>query len=173
MEKITLNFFDFDGTLIDTPLPETGKIEWSKKHGKPYPHVGWWGREESLCLDTFDIKPRTEVFNIYSANIGKALQYVLTARQPKLRQHIQRVLDKNGIPIHYIFCADGNLNKGEIIIKHLNTLSHWPDNGLKITTINFWDDRQKEIDAVESVRQLIEGMGIELNIYKVESDARD
>ncbi len=39
MEKITkLSIFDFDGTLIMSPLPDTGKIEYEKKTGHPWPH---------------------------------------------------------------------------------------------------------------------------------------
>jgi phosphoserine phosphatase len=38
-----LAVFDFDGTLMNSPMPETGKQEWSEKMGKPFPFRGWWG----------------------------------------------------------------------------------------------------------------------------------
>ena len=46
--------FDFDATLIKTTLPDVGKGMWSSHHGIEYPHVGWWGRKESLDSDVFD-----------------------------------------------------------------------------------------------------------------------
>ena len=39
-----LSVFDFDGTLIDTPLPDYGKAEYKKKTGEDWPFPGWWGQ---------------------------------------------------------------------------------------------------------------------------------
>ena len=44
----TLHVFDFDQTLVNTPDVETGKQQWLRLHGSPWPHAGWWGRPESL-----------------------------------------------------------------------------------------------------------------------------
>ena len=43
-----LHVFDFDSTLVDTPLPEAGAAAWLRVTGVPWPHAGWWGRPESL-----------------------------------------------------------------------------------------------------------------------------
>ncbi len=40
--------FDFDGTLIDTDTPESGKALWFEEFGFDWPFTGWWGRPESL-----------------------------------------------------------------------------------------------------------------------------
>jgi hypothetical protein len=40
--------YDFDGTLANTPTPREGKIMYENKIGQAWPHVGWWGRQESL-----------------------------------------------------------------------------------------------------------------------------
>lgn len=40
--------FDFDGTLIDTDTPESGKRLWLQEFGFEWPFTGWWGRPESL-----------------------------------------------------------------------------------------------------------------------------
>lgn len=40
--------FDFDGTLIDTDTPESGKPLWLEEFGFEWPFKGWWGRPESL-----------------------------------------------------------------------------------------------------------------------------
>jgi hypothetical protein len=51
-----LQIFDFDATLFDTPLPETGTIEYEEKTGMSWPHTGWWGRAESL-MEPLSIYP--------------------------------------------------------------------------------------------------------------------
>ena len=43
-----LHVYDFDGTLVDTPVPERGMAEFEEATGTPWPHRGWWGRAESL-----------------------------------------------------------------------------------------------------------------------------
>ena len=41
--KVTkLTFFDFDGTLADSPTPENGKQKYKEVTGNEYPHQGWW-----------------------------------------------------------------------------------------------------------------------------------
>jgi hypothetical protein len=48
-EKIKrIAIFDFDGTLIDTDTPESGKTLWQQEFGFEWPFKGWWGRPESL-----------------------------------------------------------------------------------------------------------------------------
>ena len=64
-----LYVFDFDATLIDTPLPEEGREIWKEKHGFPFPSksadeveqnkkiTGWWGRKESLDMLKSERRP--------------------------------------------------------------------------------------------------------------------
>lgn len=52
----TLQIFDFDATLFDTPLPEDGCRQYEEKTGRPWPHQGWWGCPESL-MDPLEILP--------------------------------------------------------------------------------------------------------------------
>jgi hypothetical protein len=45
--------FDFDGTLIHTPTPESGKEHWEKTTGLSWQGRGWWGNAESLNTNVF------------------------------------------------------------------------------------------------------------------------
>ena len=58
-----LIIFDLDGTLMNTPSPEEGKPLWEKHYGEKYPHIGWWGRKESLDTNVFNIKPIPSVLS--------------------------------------------------------------------------------------------------------------
>ena len=83
-QKITkLAIFDFDGTLVDTPLPETGKELYQEKTGKQWPHIGWWSKQESLDLQVFEMPTLDEVITDYErcfAEDGTAV-VMLTGRR--------------------------------------------------------------------------------------------
>ena len=72
MGEITkLAVFDFDGTLIDTPLPEFGKQEYKDKTGEEWPHAGWWGQPLSLDSEIFDINIIPSVIRAYLKEINE------------------------------------------------------------------------------------------------------
>jgi hypothetical protein len=171
-KKITICFYDFDGSLIDSQTPEPGREIWSKHHGKPYPHIGWWSKPESLCIDAFENKPKPEVHQDYLKHAGQpdTRNYILTSRMLKLKHLLKAILDKHGIVMDDILCAHGPLTKGERIIAAINDIERGGDS---VGQVNVWEDRNKEIATMESVRGHIEGRGIVLNITKVESDAKD
>ena len=66
-DQITkLSVFDFDGTTVDTGMPDTHKIIYKEKTGEDWPHKGWWGRPESLDTNIFDFKAIPEVKSAYT-----------------------------------------------------------------------------------------------------------
>ncbi len=154
-----LNAFDFDGTLINSPEPEDGKKIWLDVKGEQYPHLGWWGRPESLDLDVFDIKPFSSVLNQLKKEIVLPNTYViiLTSRMEKLRPYVQAVLDKNNIVVDKLDMKRAEGDKG---VKILRYIEQFPE--LKV--INVYDDRESDIQAYENIRTQIP-KGIEFNIY--------
>ena len=54
--------FDFDDTLFHTPLPEEGKKIWKEKTGQEWPHIGWWGKPESIDNEIFEIPKNETLF---------------------------------------------------------------------------------------------------------------
>lgn len=172
MEKqLKLAYWDFDGTLANTPLPNPGKDIWSAFYNIPYPYEGWWGRIESMDPNVFTIKTRPDVHNLYNElNIDFSVRnYILTSRQPKFEPLIKDILQNNGIKVEQIFTAKGSITKGERILAHVKELLN--DN--IVTDVYFFDDRNKEIVTVEAVRDDLHVLGIKLHIIKIESDAQD
>jgi len=151
--------FDFDGTLIDSPDPENGKQFWQDKMGRAYPHLGWWGRPESLDLDVFEIKPFPSVLTQLKKEIviPGSFVIVLTSRMEKLRPQVQAVLDANNIHVDKLDMKRSNKTKGEKILRYVQEL---PD--LKV--INVYEDRDIDIESYESIRNQIPN-GIEFNVY--------
>jgi hypothetical protein len=151
--------FDFDGTLIDSPEKEQGKIQWSEKKGEPYKYQGWWGRPESLDLDVFDIKPFSSVLNQLKKEQSTPDTYVLilTSRMEKLRPQVEAILEKNHISVDKIDMKRAEPEKGKKILRYVQ---QFPD----LEEINVYEDRQTDIESYEAIRNQIPE-GITFNIY--------
>lgn len=160
-----LRFFDFDGCLFDSPLPELGKCAWEAFYNKDYPHVGWWGRLESLDLECFHIPPREEVYKIYNDGKGEnVIDFILTSRLLKFEPIIKELLELNDIDIKdENILTKNEFEKGERILQTLESLMPY----YNITDIYFYDDRDKEIDSANEVKSQIENMGVNFHIKKI------
>lgn len=160
MNMITrLAVFDFDGTLIDSPEPEMGKAQWSEKMGKPYPHLGWWGKPESLDLNVFDIKPFPSVLLQLKKELSTPNTYViiLTSRIEKLRPQVEAVLAANKIKVDRVDMKRVEEDKGVKVMRYLQQLPY-------LKTINVYEDRDTDLASYENIRnQMPEG--IEFNLY--------
>jgi hypothetical protein len=155
-----LAFYDMDGTLIDTPMPDIGRITWREKKGEDYPHVGWWGRAESLDTNVFDIKPFPAV--LHQLNNDKARPdtrtILLTNRTEKLRSAVMKVLQKNHIYLDEYNLKTSGLDKDDRIERYLDKFPN-------VKEISFYDDREKEIELITRLKDKI-GDNIIINIYQ-------
>jgi len=92
--------YDYDGTLINTPLPEDGKPMWEKFHGKEYPHVGWWSKIESMDMDVFEMVTLPEALGFYkiSKAMDDAANIMMTGRRETtvLMDRCKEILDSHG-----------------------------------------------------------------------------
>lgn len=145
-----VSVFDFDGTLIDTALPGVGKQIWKDVKGTDYPHVGWWGRAESLDVDIFENKPFDDIVIDYKQAIGEPNTHVslCTGRLVKLRKEVQAVLDKYEFKFDdVVLNGDSRFNKGRgdtlsYKLRYLGSLSKTFPN---LKEIEFWDDRDEHM----------------------------
>ena len=90
---------DFDGTIARTPEREEGVKIYKDKTGNDYPHKGWWGRNESLDMDMFDIKPIQSTVDVVKREYGKpnTKVFLLTGRVPKNSQAVEKILNSYGV----------------------------------------------------------------------------
>jgi len=141
---IKLSVWDLDGTLMQTPLPKHGMLEWFEKTGNVYPHKGWWGRKESLNLDVFDIKTNKlveEAFREDHLN-PNVFTVLLTNRQEKLYPEVMSLLRKHNIIFDYYLLKYGAAEKGERLISILNQFPN-------LQEIELWDDNIEHILNVQ------------------------
>jgi hypothetical protein len=148
MRNITkLAVFDFDRTLIMTPLPETGRKIYQEKTGKEWPYQGWWGREESLDTTIFDMPSNPSVVADYQKEKDdpNTAVIMLTGRMTKLSDKVKAILDLNGLEFdgyYYNRCGSTDVEK----IKTLNELlEKYPS----IKIVEQWDDRLEHIPIFE------------------------
>jgi hypothetical protein len=139
-EGITkLSVFDFDGTLVNTPLPEVGKPIWKEKTGEEWPHKGWWGRIESLDMNVFDFPTLPDIVSAYKTEAAdkNTMVVLLTGRRTNLAASVKAILDSHGLSFDaylYNYGGDTGDNKIEQIENILNKVP-------AIKEVEFWDDR--------------------------------
>ncbi len=144
--KAKLSVFDFDSTLVNTPLPETGKQEWEQKTGTAWPG-GWWGVEESLDTDVFDMTTNPEVISDYRREFSnpKNLVVMMTGRTGKLSNQVEKILSMNGLKFHDYLYNDGGETSADKIYKMEMILRYNPE----IREIEMWDDRDSHIPTFQ------------------------
>jgi hypothetical protein len=90
--------FDFDGTLIMTPLEEEGKKTWSHVTGQKYPHKGWWSHPESLDTNIFKPEHNPWVIDEFRKSTSEDnYVFIATGRIKKLENEVKKVLELNNI----------------------------------------------------------------------------
>lgn len=154
-----LHAFDFDGTLIDSPMPETGKPKWEEVTGEEYPHKGWWGRPESLNTDVLDVEAFPNVKRILDMEYSnpESMVIILTSRIYKLKPALENVLAINNIKVDDIDLKKGGSDKGERVLRYLE---QYPD----INEINVYDDSDEQINVYLNTLPKIPD-GIVFNIF--------
>lgn len=152
-----LNVFDFDGTLMDSPLPETGKEKYKELTGKDWPHKGWWGQIDSL--EPFEVKPiegTKDLYNQYSV-IPNSINVLMTNRLAKFEPVVKDKLRGLYIFDYYDFKND-NREKPERIKEILK-------NNPSIDTINIFDDMDEQIERFNRFKE--ENLNLEINVFQI------
>ena len=101
--------FDFDGTLINSPTPETGREVWEKATSQSWAGRGWWGNPESLNLNVFYPPVNQWVYKHYIDHINdpECYTFLATGRLLKLKKQVEDVLKLHNIKFDDIFCNSG------------------------------------------------------------------
>lgn len=139
--------FDFDGTLISTELPETGKVKWKEVKGQDWPHKGWWGRAESLDINIFDnnvIEPVIKDYQIQKQQ-EDTLVIMLTGRRSIFDKEVKLILDKHGLEFHREYYNTG----GETITCKLKTLNMLLKEFPHVEQVTLWEDRAEHVPRFE------------------------
>lgn len=155
--KTKLYIFDFDGTIMNTPLPDTGKLEYERITGEKYPHQGWWGRLESLHHG-FDIQPFPTVVEEYNRvkSDPDGLVVLMTNRMYKHIPRVKEILNQHNLSFDvYSFKLDGTLKPGRI----RKLLEEYTD----VSYIEVWDDMEDQIGLLNQMKDEMTDKQIKIN----------
>jgi len=143
-----LSVFDFDGTLVNSPLPEEGKKEYKEKTGEYWPHAGWWGQPLSLDSEIFDINIIPSVIRAYlkEINDSNTMVVMVTGRINKLSGLVKKILDDNGLKFHEYHFNNGGSTESAKKKTFDKILSENPS----ITEMEVWDDRLEHIPVFQA-----------------------
>lgn len=150
--KVTkLAIFDFDGTLIDTPLPIDGKVTYLEKTGQTWPHRGWWGQGLSLDMSIFEMPVIEDVIASYekeklNSNTGLI---VLTGRLEGLRVEVEAILNAKGLVFDEVHLNTGGRTENVKMRTISKLLKIFPE----VTEVELWDDRLEHIPIFEAFGQ--------------------
>ena len=174
MEKRKLSIFDFDGTLILTPIgsPEN-KQTWADYYGKPWLYRGWWGREESLDTDVWDMPVVKEVFDDYQKEVKNpnTVMVLLTGRLVKQGDLVRQIVNDRGYHFNHYLFNTGTETLRNKITHILNLLTKYPS----VREIEMWDDRPAHFEKFQELGdRLVESGRIDsFYLNKVKSDQWD
>lgn len=138
-----LAIWDFDGTLVDTPLPEFGKVEYQRKTGKVWPFPGWWGRALSLDMTIFDMPTVPMVMKAYEQEKKDphTCMVMLTGRMVELGDLVKSILDAKGLEFDEYHFNRG----GKTEVAKMKTMSKLLEKYPKAKELELWDDRIEHI----------------------------
>ena len=164
IENITkISIFDFDGTLMRTPHPDEGKIEWENFYNKKYPHIGWWGKPESLDDAVFNIEPVENTINDYKKEMENpnTLVIMLTGRLPHQHDQIMELLKFHKI----IFTEYHYKESGDTLNSKLNSIINLLNRFPQVNYMEMWEDREPHAIAFEEWGKE-NGINVKVNLVK-------
>jgi len=164
--KITrLAVFDFDGTLLDTPLPtDETKAIYKEKTGEAWAHKGWWGRKETLDQDIFDMPVIDSVIADYKKEKAKdnTLVIMLTGRIKRLSDEVESILESKGLKFDGYYYNMGGSTLDNKIHTMENLLIKYPT----ITEIHCWDDRLEHIPHFKAWGKKLDNVDFKITVVE-------
>jgi len=137
-ESGKLSVFDFDSTLVNTPLPDEGEKETGKKWGHE-----WWESPESLDQDVYDMKPNDDVIKDHKKELENedTTVVMITGRKGKIKKHVNKIIDDLKLDFDDRLFNGGKETTQDKMDKMEKILKDNPD----IKEVEIWEDRHIDI----------------------------
>ena len=159
----TIWITDMDGTLINTATPDWGKPYWEKKTGTPWPHVGWWGRIESIDPSVFpnDVIPQMQGEYNKVKNDPTVLKVVMTGRmEKKFGSAVKQMLDSKGL-VFDVYALNTGGETADVKVRQMTELLSVYPNANKMV---LFEDRGEHFAKFETFGNSLD---IEFELVKV------
>lgn len=145
----TLHVFDLDQTLVNTPGPEEGRVQWHRATGRPWGWTGWWGRPESLDA-RLDSTPGPAL-HAYTRAVqdSSAVVVVLTGRRAHLLSAVLVHASRHGCDAaHHFLMNDTPL---ETLPFKTQTLKRLVAQYSSVRSVHIYEDRQPHAEAFSAL----------------------
>ena len=164
-ETRELHVWDFDGTLVNTPVPDTGRAQYERETGHPWPHRGWWGRAESLEPPlTWEPGPAMRDFTRL-ARQPNVRRVMMTGRRAKLAPRVMAILAEFGVHVdEAVFNSTGH-DTFTYKCGELGRMIRRAGNSLE--RVRMWEDRAPHARGFdEFVRETFPTLEVEVTIVE-------
>lgn len=154
--------FDFDGTMVDSPLPTAeNKQKWATMSAQPL-GKGWWGNPNSLCIEVFDPKLIEHVKADALDRIADESCYVvlLTGRMPRFSKVVKEILRQGGIPYMDDYFFNG---ESDTMTYKLGVMRKLHEQFPHVKEMEMWEDRVEHIPSFISLGEELVGKGFILH----------
>jgi len=143
---------DFDGTLIDTTMPEVGKKMWKDATGEDFPHKGWWGKRESLDINIFPNETFGDIVSVFNKVKSDPNTFVAlcTGRITQLANQVNAILNKHNLKFDdVVLTGDKRFNNcaNNTLTFKINYLNSLKDQFPNLKEVEFYDDRREHHDT--------------------------
>lgn len=177
MEKVIkrLAIFDFDGTLIDTPVPEIAKDKYEAITGKVWPYQGFWSKKESLDVDMFDMPLINSVARDYKRERERddTLLVMMTGRIKKLSKLVEGILQSYGMTFDEYKYKHGAFGNETIQFK-IGSLDEYVERLPHLESVAMWEDRHEHASEFSLWGKTLENWkGIKFDITIIDSKRHD
>mgnify|MGYP000023310617 FL=1 len=166
-----LHVWDFDGTLVNTPVPDTGRAQYEFETGLPWPHKGWWGRAESLEHPlTWSAGPAMDEFRALADTNAhpRVRRVMMTGRRSKLAPQVMAILTEFGVHVDEAVFNSSGQDTFAYKCRELSRMIRMIRNaGSSLRVVRIWEDRAPHARGFDSyLRETFPGL--EVNVTLVE-----
>ncbi|KAJ1637456.1 hypothetical protein T492DRAFT_1126150, partial [Pavlovales sp. CCMP2436] len=163
---------DFDGTLAATPTPEAGISYFEQATGQRWPHVGWWGRVETLSPPLSDLisdGPALADFlrAVESRSTSPPIAIVMvTGRLQRLAHLVEAWMSRRGVRPDQSFYHNGGGSTFDVKVRTIRQLL--VDHPYA-AVVEMWEDRVEHAAAFELLDQNLELLGrcVRVRVHRV------
>lgn len=142
-----LKVYDFDGTLVASPGREQAERDFLAATGKPWPHIGFYGRPESLIPPVFPETPNEsfliqEIADICRKGEGD-LRILMTGRPVKMRNRVLAICQGYGFIFDQTFFrGQHDCNNSGDTFDFKQSVLETKLKTLPLTGVEMWEDRE-------------------------------
>ena len=157
--------FDFDGTLVDTPVSsDESKALYKKKTGQEWPSKGWWSKKESLDMTIFPMPLIKSVITDYRKEMEspETLVIMMTGRIPKVSKSVRKILDANELEFDEYFYNTG----GSTLDFKIGIMEQLVEKYKNVESVAMWDDRLEHIPSFETWGKKLKEIDFKLTVVE-------